>query len=38
MDVWLRGVPKPERPKAFEALQQLVEHAQADAENDAPAT
>jgi hypothetical protein len=38
MDVRLRGVPKPERPKAFEALQQLVEHAQADAERDAPAT
>ena len=38
MDVWLQGVPKPERPKAFEAIQQLVEHAQAGAEHDAPAT
>ena len=38
MDVWLRGVPKPGRPKAFEALQQLVEHAQADGEHDAAAT
>ena len=38
MDVWLRGVPKPERPKAFEALQQRAEHDQADAEHDVPAT
>jgi len=27
-----------EAPKAFDALQQLVEHAQADAERDASAT